>query len=107
MWYLILLFSLVGCANRYSEECSLYSRAQGTGDVYGTTWALARKSLGTTDLEYGYKCMIIGYYNTLNHYELVNTTQLHMTLMNGLKFVKPYFNYSSKVRVKTILHTWN
>jgi hypothetical protein len=81
MWYLILLLlsSLMGCVNRYSEECFLYGWARGTGDIYGTRRVLARKSLETTDLEYGYKCMIIRYYNTLNYYELVNTAQLHIT----------------------------
>jgi hypothetical protein len=52
MWYLILLLlsSLVGCANRYSEECFLWGKAGGTGDDYGTKGAVAPKSLGTTDL---------------------------------------------------------
>jgi hypothetical protein len=33
MWYLILLllYSLVGSANRYSEECFLWGRAESTG----------------------------------------------------------------------------
>jgi hypothetical protein len=36
MRYLILLLlsSLVGCANRCSEECFLWVRARGTGDEF-------------------------------------------------------------------------
>jgi hypothetical protein len=32
MWYLVLLFSLEGYANRCSEECFLYGSAKGTVD---------------------------------------------------------------------------
>jgi hypothetical protein len=36
MWHLILLllFPLVGCVNRYSEECFLQGREGGTGDEF-------------------------------------------------------------------------
>jgi hypothetical protein len=44
----LLLSSLVGCANRRSEECIL-GRAGGTGDEFvGVRGALGRNSSGTT-----------------------------------------------------------
>jgi hypothetical protein len=53
MWYLILLLlsSLVGCANRYSEEC-FYRIWQGHwGWDYGTKREVGRKRLGTTAID--------------------------------------------------------
>jgi hypothetical protein len=52
MCYLILLLlsSLVGCANCYSEGCFLQGRARGTGDEFMEQGAGSAKNLGTTGL---------------------------------------------------------
>jgi hypothetical protein len=48
--YFIVIFFVVGCANRYSEEYFSLGRAGGTGDEFmDPKGAVARKVSGTTE----------------------------------------------------------